>query len=294
MEKSAKLIVTNLLKHYLLLTKPGIIIGNLLTAGGGFVLASKGSFDLWTFLAMLEGLALIIGAACIGNNVIDKEADKEMARTQKRPLPQGIVPKKHALTIGIIMAIFGSLILGIYTNALALILALGGLFSYVFVYSFSKYKTHHGTLIGSVAGAIPPIVGYTAASGRFDLPALILYLILVCWQMPHFYAIAIFRASDYKKASIPVLPLAKGMLHTKLQMIFYSLAFLFVSLLLPLINATGSLYFLLMSISGLGWLVLAIKGLTATDDRKWARQMFFASLFLILLFSCSISLSLSP
>lgn len=292
MEKSAKLIASDLLKHYLLLTKPGIIIGNLLTAGGSFLLASNGTAQLSTFLTMLEGLALIIGAACIGNNVIDKEADKAMTRTQNRGLPTGIVSKRHALTIGILMAVAGSLVLWLMTNPLTLTLALSGLFSYVFVYSFAKYKTHYGTLIGSIAGAIPPIVGYTAASGHLDLPALILYLILVCWQMPHFYAIAIFRQSDYKNASIPVLPLAKGMLHTKLQMIFYSLAFLLVSLLLALVGATGPPYVIMMSLGGFTWLVFGIKGLTAENDRKWARQMFFTSLALILSLSIFISLRL--
>lgn len=292
MEKSAKIIASNLLKHYLLLTKPGIIIGNLLTAGGGFILASKGAINFWTFLAMLEGLTLIIGAACIGNNVIDQEADRAMARTKNRGLATGVVPNKHAVTLAVLMAVGGGVILGMYTNPLALITSLIGLFSYVFIYSFAKYKTHHGTLIGSVAGAIPPIVGYTAASGRVDLPALVLYLILVCWQMPHFYAIAIFRSSDYQKASIPVLPLARGMLHTKLQMIFYALAFLLVSLMLALVDAAGPLYFAFMGLGGFAWLILGIKGLTAQDDRKWARHMFFASLVLILLFSCAISLAL--
>ena len=291
MEKSAKLILSNLLKHYLLLTKPGIIVGNLLTAAGGFALAAKGKIDPWTMIAMLEGIALIIGAACIGNNIIDKETDKAMARTQNRSLPRGIVPLKHALTLSIVMALSGSIILWLYTNPLTLTLALFGLFSYVFVYSFAKYKTHHGTLIGSLAGAIPPVVGYTAASAHLDLPALVLYLALVTWQMPHFYAIAIYRLADYKKGSIPVLPLKKGMLRTKLEMIFYSLAFLFITLLLPLINATGIYCALLMALAGLSWLLLSIKGLTASSDPKWARQVFFSSLALVLCFSCIIGLS---
>jgi protoheme IX farnesyltransferase len=200
-----------------------------------------------------------------------------------------VVSKKYALFLAALFALSGSLILGIYTNALTLILALLGLISYVFVYSFAKYKTHHGTLIGSLAGGAPPIIGYAAAAGHLDFLSFILFLILVFWQMPHFYAIAIFRASDYKKASIPVLPLAKGILQTKLQMIFYSLAFLLASLVLAFIHAAGPLYFVFMSLGGFSWLVLAIKGLTIKNDRKWARQMFFTSLFLILVFSALIS-----
>ena len=282
MEKIAKISLSDHLKNFLLLTKPGIIMGNTLTAAGGFALASKRGFNPWLFLVMLEGLAFIIASACIYNNVIDQELDKKMERTQNRPLPKGLVSPSSALIFATALGLMGALILILYTNLLCLMVALTGLVVYVFIYSFSKYKTSQGTLIGSIAGAIPPIVGYTAVSHRIDLAALILFLMIALWQMPHFYAIAIFRLKDYAKGSVPVLPLKKGMLNTKVQMVFYCLAFLMASTLLTFFDYTGPLYFVVMSLVGFVWLVLSIQGLTCKNDQKWARKMFFFSLAVVI------------
>lgn len=282
MEKIAKLTLTNHLKNFLAVTKPGIIMGNALTAVGGFALAAKGAFDSWLFIAMLEGLAFIIASACVFNNVIDRELDKKMTRTQNRPLPRGAISPKVALVFAFLLGIMGVLVLGLYTNLLTLTVALTGLVVYVFIYSFSKYKTSYGTLIGSIAGAVPPVVGYTAVSQRIDLAAIILFLMIALWQMPHFYAIAIFRLEDYEKGSIPVLPLKRGMLTTKIQMVFYCLAFMMVSTLLAFFDYAGPLYFLIMSLCGLAWLILSIQGLTCKNDKKWARKMFFFSLVIVI------------
>lgn len=282
MEKIAKLTLTNHLKNFLAVTKPGIIMGNALTAVGGFALAAKGAFDSWLFIAMLEGLAFIIASACVFNNVIDRELDKKMTRTQNRPLPRGAISPKVALVFAFLLGIMGVLVLGLYTNLLTLTVALTGLVVYVFIYSFSKYKTSYGTLIGSIAGAVPPVVGYTAVSQRIDLAAIILFLMIALWQMPHFYAIAIFRLEDYEKGSIPVLPLKRGMLTTKIQMVFYCLAFMMASTLLAFFDYAGPLYFLIMSLCGLAWLILSIQGLTCKNDKKWARKMFFFSLVIVI------------
>ncbi|QVL58311.1 MAG: heme o synthase [Simkaniaceae bacterium] len=282
MEKIAKLSLSDHLKNYLVLTKPGIIMGNVLTATAGFTLASRGGFNPWLFLAMFEGLSFIIASACVFNNVIDRELDKKMERTQNRPLPKGLVSPRSALTFGIVLGLIGIFILAFYTNLLSLMVALTGLGIYVFIYSFSKYKTSQGTLIGSIAGAIPPIVGYTAVSNRIDLGAFVLFLMIALWQMPHFYAIAIFRLKDYAKGSIPVLPLKKGMLNTKVQMVFYCLAFMMASTLLAFFDYAGPLYFVVMSLFGLAWLILSIQGLTCKNDQKWARKMFFFSLAIVM------------
>ncbi|MDN3509608.1 MAG: heme o synthase [Candidatus Neptunochlamydia sp.] len=283
MEKIAKFNLTNHLKNFLVVIKPGIIIGNVLTAVGGFTLAAKGVFDSWLFIAMLEGLSFIIASACVFNNVIDRELDKKMTRTQNRPLPKGAISPKVALIFAFLLGIMGVLILGLYTNLLTLIIALTGLVIYVFIYSFSKYKTSYGTLIGSIAGAVPPVVGYTAVSQRVDLAAIILFVMIALWQMPHFYAIAIFRLEDYQKGSIPVLPLKRGILATKIQMVFYCLAFMMVSTLLAFFDyAAGPLYFVVMSLFGLAWLILSIQGLTCKSDQEWARKMFFFSLVIVI------------
>lgn len=282
MEKIAKISLSIQFKSFLLLTKPGIIMGNVLTAAGGFALAAKGSFNPWLFLAMLEGLAFIIASACVYNNVIDRDLDKKMERTKNRPLPKGLVSLRSALIFATGLGCMGILILSLYTNLLTLMVALTGLGIYVFIYSYSKYKTSQGTLIGSIAGAIPPVVGYTAVSQRIDLAAIILFLMIALWQMPHFYAIAIFRIKDYAQGLIPVLPLKKGMLNTKIQMIFYCLAFMLTSTLLTFFGYTGPLYFVLMSLFGFIWLILSIQGLTCKNDQKWARKMFFFSLVIVM------------
>lgn len=290
MEKIAKYPVLDSLKNFLLLTKPGIIAGNALTAVGGFTLASRGFFDVSLFIGMLEGLFLIIAAASVFNNIIDKELDKKMVRTKNRPLPREVISPKAALIFAFLLGIMGVMVLSLFTNPLTLTVSLIGLVVYVLVYSFLKYKTSYGTLIGSIAGATPPVIGYIAVSGRIDLGAIVLFIMIALWQMPHFYAIAIFRLEDYAKGKIPILPLRKSVLTTKVHMIFYCLAFLLTANFLAFFDYTGPLYLALMSLSGFAWLILAIQGLTCKNDQRWARKMFFFSLFVIMTFCAFISI----
>ncbi len=208
-------------RAFLLLTKPGIIAGNALTAAAGFALGSSHLFQPWLFLAALAGLSLIIGSACVLNNYIDRKADQKMERTKTRALAVGTISTRHALLFSLILGVSGTLILFFFVNLLSAAAALFGFIAYIGIYSFSKYHTVHGTLIGSLAGAVPPIVGYTAASNRFDLIAIIFFTMLVFWQMPHFYAIAIYRLKEYQAASIPVLPAKRGIQAAKIQMILY-------------------------------------------------------------------------
>lgn len=275
------------LKHYLLLTKPGIIMGNSLTAIGGFALAAKG-FSLPLFAAMLEGLILIIGAACVFNNIIDRETDTKMDRTKNRPLARRLISIQNAAFMGVLLALLGTVILILGTSLLTTVLALLGLFFYVFVYSFLKYQTSYGTLIGSIAGAIPPVVGYTAASSTFDLGALILFVIIAMWQMPHFYAIAIYRQDDYAKASIPVFPQIKGMKKAKIHMVGYLLAFIGANAFLTLSGYTNSLFAVIMSLVGLLWLALSLQGFKAKNDQTWARKMFIFSLIVVMTLSIAL------
>lgn len=280
------------LKSYFSLAKPGIIWGNAITAIGGFALASKGHFDFWLFLAMLEGLSLIIASACVFNNCIDRELDGKMERTKNRALVQGWIGLKQALIYGVVLGLLGIYILAVLTNFLTLLLALVGLTVYVLAYSFLKYQTVYGTLIGSIAGAMPPVVGYTAVTHRFDLGALILFLMIALWQMPHFYAIAIRRIQDYSAANLPMLPLVKGIRATKIQMIAYTAAFLLVSLMLTFLGYTGMLYFSVVTVLGLTWLVIGLKGLYCKNDQQWARLMFIFSLVIVMSLSLTIPFSL--
>lgn len=273
---------SSLPRAFLLLTKPGIIVGNGITAAAGFALGSSGVFYPFLFLAALAGLSLIIGSACVLNNYIDRNADRKMKRTKNRALATGSISIKHALVFAALLVSMGSMILFFFVNLLSTVAALFGFLAYVGLYTYSKYHTVHGTLIGSLSGAVPPIVGYAAAGNRLDLTALIFFAVLVFWQMPHFYAIAIYRLKEYQAASIPVLPAQKGIHAAKIQMILYIVAFAVMSLLLAFSYGFGAGYISLSIFLSFGWLALAIAGLHSKNDTVWARSMFSASLAVIL------------
>ncbi len=213
-------------KSYLLLTKPGIMMGNAITLLAGFFLAARGSFNLVLFLATVVGLSSVIGSSCVFNNLIDRVADAKMERTKKRSMALKSIPRKKLIFFAVALGVFGSALLFFFTNLLAFGIGLFGFVVYVGLYSFMKYSSTRGTLIGSIAGAVPPVVGYVAVTNSLDLGAYLLFVIVVIWQMPHFYAIAIFRMKDYRAAAIPVLPIVKGMKTTKVHMLLYILVFL--------------------------------------------------------------------
>lgn len=270
-----------MVKTYYLLTKPGIIMGNTITAAGGFALASRGNIDYRLFFATVLGLIFIIASACVFNNYADRGIDKKMKRTQNRALVKGLISGPNALFYATILGIVGVIILAIFTNYLALLTALLGFFVYVVLYTFWKRKSVHGTVVGSISGAVPPVVGYVAVSGRLDRGAVLFFLILVLWQMPHFFSIAIYRFKDYVAASIPVLPVKKGMQKTKINMLLYIIAFIFAASTLTIFNYTGYIYLAVVLLLSSIWLWQAIKGFSTNDDDKWAKQMFRISLFVI-------------
>lgn len=280
-------------KHYVMLMKPGIIMGNIVTAAGGFALASKGQVNLSLFFAMLCGLALVIGSACVFNNYIDRELDRKMVRTRNRPLAKGLVSVQSALIFGTIVGLLGTLTLALGTNLLTTAIALFGVFAYVALYTLSKYRTHYGTLIGSIAGAIPPVVGCCAVTGRLDLGALIWFVMIVCWQVPHFFAIAVYRLKDYADGGIPTFPIVKGMRATKIHMTLYTAAFVMAASMLTLCGYTGAFYLTLVLLLGGGWLVLAFKGFKCSSDHRWARKMFIFSLVIVMALCTAIPFSIA-
>lgn len=271
-----------MMKTYYMLTKPGIILGNAVTTAAGFALASKWHIDYWLFLITLIGLSFIIASAGVFNNYIDRVMDAKMERTKNRALAKGLIPPLNALLFATFLGLLGALILTLYTNLLTVFVALFGFFIYLVLYAFWKYRSFYGTIIGSIAGAVPPVVGYCAASNHFDAGAFILFMILVLWQMPHFFAIAVYRFEDYTAASIPVLPVAKGMYITKVHMVLYIIAFTMTALMLTVIGYTGNVYFIVAILLGLTWLGLCINGFKIKNDHMWARQMFRFSLVVIM------------
>lgn len=263
------------LKAYYQLTKPGIIYGNDLPAIAGFFLASKGNFNFGLFIPMIVGLSLVIASACTFNNFIDKDVDSMMERTRKRALVTGKISGKDAIKFAVLLGVLGVLTLAIFTNLLTALIGLFGEFFYVVVYGYHKRKSSFGTIVGSVAGAVPPVVGYTAVTNRIDIGAILLFLILVFWQMPHFYSIAIYRLKDYKRAKIPVLPSVKGLMFTKVSIFAFTLGFTLAVIALSVLSYTGTLYIIVMALASLIWLIFSAYGFITDDSTKWARKMFF-------------------
>ncbi|MGB7977929.1 MAG: heme o synthase [Chlamydiales bacterium] len=276
------------LRSYYLLTKPGIILGNAVTATGGFALASKGRLNPSLFFFTLLGLSLIVASGCVANNYLDRHSDQKMARTRHRPLATGTIPPVHALIESLLLLLSGALLL-FQTNLLTTLIALFGFLVYVAIYTIWKHKTLYGTAIGSIAGAIPPVIGYSAVTNQLDLAALLLFLIVVFWQMPHFFAIAMYRFDDYAAASIPVFPVVRGMHAAKIRILSYIVAFTLSSSMLTLSGYVGYAYLTVASLLGLGWLWLALQGFKSTNDTLWARKMFLSSLIVIMALSLMMS-----
>jgi protoheme IX farnesyltransferase len=279
-----------IVKTYYYLTKPGIIMGNLVTTAGGFLLASRGHFDGWLFLATLLGLGLVIASACVFNNYTDQEIDRKMDRTKHRALVTGLISGPSAILFAALLALSGLGVLVQYTNPLTALVTLVGFVVYVILYALLKCRSIHGTIVGSIAGAVPPVVGYCAVSNRFDMAAFLLFAIVVLWQMPHFFAIAMWRLKDYAAASIPVLPVKKGIRTTKIQMHLYIVAFMATTLLLTLFGYTGYAYLAIAALLGAAWLYLCFKGLKREDNTVWAREMFRFSLVVITILFIALSL----
>jgi protoheme IX farnesyltransferase len=279
------------LKHFIQITKPGIIFGNVLSVAGGFFLASKGHVDFGLFLVAMIGTSLVVASGCVFNNCIDRDIDLKMERTKNRVLVQGLVSLRLALAYAAVLGVAGVGLLYFKANPLAALFAVIGFVIYVGFYSlYLKRKSVHGTLVGSLSGAMPPVIGYVAVSNSFDLAALTLLVMFSLWQMPHSYAIAIFRFNDYLAASIPVLPVKRGIRVAKMHILIYILAFLLATLMLTFGGYAGLNYLAVAAAMGMYWLYMAWTGYKAKDDTVWARKLFVFSIFTITALSVAMSL----
>jgi protoheme IX farnesyltransferase len=271
------------IKQYYSLTKPGVLYGNSLTVAAGYFLGAQGNINIWLCLAVFIGSSLIIAAACVLNNYLDQDIDAIMERTKKRALVAGKIKGYQAVIFSITLGVIGLGVLIAFTNPLVVILGIIGFITYVVLYGMlSKRLSTHGTLVGSISGAIPILAGYCAATGAIDAGAILVFVILFAWQFPEFYSISIYRLKEYKAAGIPVLPVIKGIQRTKIEIFIYTIVFVASSLLLTPFGYTGIIYFVVMAGLGLYWLSLAVKGFSAPDSDRWARQMFGFSMIIIL------------
>ena len=272
-----------MLKTYYGLTKPGIIYGNLVNTTSGFLLACvlQETFSLTKALGVLGGTALVIACGCVINNYIDRGIDQHMQRTKNRALVRGEVSGRNALIFAAALGVLGFVVLLRWTNTPTLLIGLVGLVDYIVAYGYWKRHSPVGTLVGSISGATPPLAGYVAIAGGIDLGAMLVFLLFAAWQMPHFYAIALYRSREYKAAGIPVLPLKKGRRYTKVAIMAYIGLFTICSIMLTIFGYTGYLFAISMGLLGVLWLHKGLRGFAATDTEssdKWARGMFGFSL----------------
>ncbi|MCZ8517507.1 heme o synthase [Paenibacillus filicis] len=273
-------------KDFVQLAKPGIIFSNLITAFGGFWVASKWNIDWALMIYTLIGTALVMGGGCVLNNYLDRDLDIKMARTQNRPTASGKISAQTVLWYGITLSIAGVALLWFGANSIAAMLGLIGLFLYVWVYTaWFKRTSVWNTFVGSFSGAMPPVIGYCAVHPNPDTGALLLFLIMFLWQPPHFWALAIRRMEDYRNAGYPMLPVVKGTYQTKISMIRYVVLLVPVSMLLSVYGYAGQIYFYASAVMGLYWAYLCIKGFKAEDEELWAKKTFIYSInYLTLLF----------
>ena len=277
--------VAQRLKDFLILTKP-IIVGLLLvTTFSGLVAGGKAwpslSLTIWTLL----GGALAAGGSGALNQYIDRDLDKNMQRTSKRPMAANRMTPAEGLSFGLALCIISFYLMAGFVNFLAAFLSLAGIIYYVFLYSILlKKATVQNIVIGGGAGAIPPMVGWAAATGHLDMPAWILFLIIFMWTPPHFWALALVRSNEYARAGVPMMPVIRGEAETRKQMLIYTVLLVFLSLSLSVFHFAGNIYLVSALLLGVG-LIFAAWRVYRTDSNKIAWQMYrYSSMYLMLLF----------
>jgi protoheme IX farnesyltransferase len=272
-------------KDFFALSKPLIVGLLLITTYGGLVIGGKAwpSFSL-TFWTLLGGALAASGSSAL-NQYIDRELDKNMQRTAKRPLADGRLMAAEGLAFGLGLSLISYYILACFVNGLAALLSLTGIIYYVILYSlWLKKATVQNIVIGGGAGAIPPMVGYAAATGHLDWTAWILFAIIFMWTPPHFWALAIVRMKDYQNAGVPMMPVVRGELETRRQIFVYTIELVLVTLLLPILNLAGNLYLVSSLILG-GALLYAAWAVWREGGNKVAWRMYkWSSTYLVFMF----------
>ena len=272
-------------QDYYELTKPKVVLLLLLTALVGMCLASDSWISWKILIAGLTGIGFLSSAAAVVNHVVDREIDGKMARTFNRPVAKGKVSPQKALFFAGLLTVVGYVILELWVNRLTAVLTLAGLLGYAVVYTmYLKRATPQNIVIGGLAGAIPPLLGWTAVTGEVHAHALLLVLIVFIWTPPHFWALAIHREKDYAKAKVPMLPVTHGIDFTKTSILLYTVLLCVVCLLPYLIGMSGLIYLIGSTLLNAGFLYYAWK-LKFTATEQTAMQTFkFSIIHLMVLF----------
>jgi protoheme IX farnesyltransferase len=270
---------------YLELTKPKVVVLMLITSLIGMFLATREALP-WTLLLFGNlGIGLCAGGAAVVNHVVDRRIDALMARTHKRPIAEGRITPLAALSFALLLGLAGQALLWLFTNPLTTWLTLASLLGYALIYTgFLKRATPQNIVIGGLAGAAPPLLGWVAVSGHVSAEPLLLMLIIFAWTPPHFWALAIHRKAEYAKADIPMLPVTHGEAYTKLHIVLYTCILLAASLMPFVIHMSGLLY--LLCATGLGLRFLYWAGVLYRGTRPHAAISTFkySIYYLFLLF----------
>nr|WP_247682068.1 heme o synthase [Paenibacillus sp. Marseille-P2973] len=265
-------------KDFVALTKPGILRSNLIAAFAGFWLASHWDLQYGKLILTLIGTVLVMASSCVFNNYFDRDLDTKMARTKNRALPVGKLSPKTVLWYAVALGIIGLAVLFAFSGLLAGAFGVVGMFVYVVVYTlWLKRTSTWSTSVGAISGAMPPLIGYVAASGNIDMGAWLIFALLFLWQPPHFWALGIRRVEEYRAAGFPLLPVVKGIPRTKIQMIPYIVLLIPIPVLMYLYDYTGIWFLIIGEILSVAWLFMALKGFRSTDDEGWAKKVFLFS-----------------
>ncbi len=260
------------------MTKPRICVLALLMATLGYMMGSHTTLSGWHFFFTLLGTGLVGASSCIFNQVVEKEVDSLMWRTQNRPIPTGRINSVEAVKLAALMGVLGEIILLIAVNSVTAILGAITLLTYVGVYTPSKKTTPMSTLIGAIPGAMPPLMGWTASYGSVSIQGLVLFMILFLWQIPHFLAIAWLYKEDYARASLPILSVVdKNGSATSKQVILYSIVLLPLTLVPTVWGITGVSYLWGALVLGLLYLLCGVL-LSVYQTRAYARLLFLVSI----------------
>lgn len=277
--------LSDLLKDYLAISKFKVVAMLVLTAWVGLALAPDVGRGVVVQFISLLAIGLLSAAAAVINHVVDSEIDSKMARTRHRPVAKGRLSKRHALTFAAVIGVSGFVMLVIWANTLTAILTLFALVGYAFIYtSFLKRATPQNIVIGGLAGAMPPLLGWVSETGQMAAAPWLLVMIIFTWTPPHFWALAIARKSDYERAKIPMLPVTHGIEFSKTCVIAYSILLALVCVLPYLIGMSGEIYLIASSLLNAAFIYKAIK-LKVAPEEGTAMDLFrFSIIHLMLLF----------
>ena len=274
-----------LLKSYYELCKPNVVYMMLICAFVGMLLAEESVSSFWYLFVSLSGIAFCAASAAAINQVIDRNTDASMTRTDQRPLPQGELSATHASIFALVIGILGALILYLYVNTLTMILTLASLIGYAFIYTvYLKRATPQNIVIGGLAGAAPPLLGWASVSNTIEPYALLLVLIIFVWTPPHFWALAIYRKDEYAKESIPMLPVTHGVVFTKLQIVLYTIILFIVSLLPYVVLMSGEIYLFSALALSTVFLYYSINLYYSNDDEDAMKTFQFSIYYIFLIF----------